>query len=353
VAEPDDKDSRTLPASPRRIQEFRKRGEIALSRDLVAAATLAGAIVGALTSLGSSGFTLRDFVRFSFEHLHDPTARMLIVHQALRCLLAVAGPIAGCAFVACFIAIGAQVGWPPALLGIKFDVTKPFSFGGLGNMLSPSAAVGRVLSALAKVGFVGGAAGSALSKSWVRLAHEPAPETAGLVLLLNDVALSMVKTAGGALILLAAVDYIRAKRSIGARMKMTPAEAKREYKENEGDPHVKGRRRRRMREMARRRLAAVVPKADVVLVNPTEYAVALRYDANEDRAPRVLAKGRGAAAERIREMARKAGVPIIPEPPLCRLIHKLVPEGKEIPSQLFSAVAEVLAYVYRLRGRTA
>jgi len=105
--------------------------------------------------------------------------------------------------------------------------------------------------------------------------------------------------------------------------------------------------------MARRRLAAVVPKADVVLVNPTEYAVALRYDANEDRAPRVLAKGRGAAAERIREMARKAGVPIVPEPPLCRLIHKLVPEGKEIPSQLFSAVAEVLAYVYRLRGRTA
>lgn len=106
-----------------------------------------------------------------------------------------------------------------------------------------------------------------------------------------------------------------------------------------------------MRELAKRRVPAAVKSADVVLVNPTEYAVAIRYDSGSDRAPRVVAKGRGASAERIRELARKAGVPVVPEPPLCRMLHKLVPEGREIPPQLFAAVAEVLAYVYRLRGR--
>ena len=108
-----------------------------------------------------------------------------------------------------------------------------------------------------------------------------------------------------------------------------------------------------MRELAKRRLAAAVKTADVVLVNPTEYAVALRYRAGEDRAPRVVAKGRHAVAERIRDLARRAGIPIMPQPPLTRLLHKLVPEGKEIPRTLYHAVAEVLAYVYRLRRRVA
>ena len=132
---------------------------------------------------------------------------------------------------------------------------------------------------------------------------------------------------------------------------MSKSEVKREHRDQEGDPIIKARRRRRMRELVRRRVAAVVPKADVVLVNPTEYAVALRYLSGSDRAPRVLAKGRGAAAEFIRTIARKAGVPIVPEPPLTRMIYKLVPEGREIPATLYKAGAEVLAYVYRLKRR--
>jgi flagellar biosynthetic protein FlhB len=135
-------------------------------------------------------------------------------------------------------------------------------------------------------------------------------------------------------------------------MRMTPEEFKREHREQEGDPHIKRKRRQRMRELAQRRLHAAVKGADVVLVNPTEYAVALRYRSDEDRAPRVVAKGRKHQAERIREIARKEGVPIVAQPPLCRLVHKLVPENREIPAQLYHAVAEVLAYVYRLKNRT-
>ena len=154
-----------------------------------------------------------------------------------------------------------------------------------------------------------------------------------------------------ALAALAAFDYLLARRKMSKKMMMSPEELKREHREQEGDPMVRGHRRRRMRELARRRVSAEVKKADVVLVNPTEYAVALRYSAEGDRAPRVLAKGRRNAAVHIRELARKAGIPILQRPPLARLIFKLVPEGREIPAQLFEAVAEVLAYVYRLRER--
>src|SRR5262249_60596148 len=109
-----------------------------------------------------------------------------------------------------------------------------------------------------------------------------------------------------------------------------------------------------MRELAKRRLVSAVKTADVVVVNPTHYSVALRYRAGEGTAPRVVAKGRGAVAARIRELARQAGVPIMPQPPPARLLHEVVPEGREIPANLYKAVAEILAYVYRLRnGRRA
>jgi flagellar biosynthetic protein FlhB len=134
------------------------------------------------------------------------------------------------------------------------------------------------------------------------------------------------------------------------QMMMSADELKREHKESEGDPMVKSRRRQRAREMAKRRIAVTVPTADVVVVNPTHYAVALRYDDTSDRAPIVVAKGVDEVAARIREIARKHGVPVMSRPPLARALHKHVKEGRPVPANLYRAVAEVLAYVYRLRG---
>jgi flagellar biosynthetic protein FlhB len=114
---------------------------------------------------------------------------------------------------------------------------------------------------------------------------------------------------------------------------------------------VKGRRRQRMREMAKRRMAAAVKTADVVLVNPTHYAVALRYDDKEDVAPVVVAKGTDEQADKIREIARQNGIPVLSRPPLARALYKHVKEGRTVPSNLYRAVAEVLAYVYRIRHR--
>ncbi len=137
----------------------------------------------------------------------------------------------------------------------------------------------------------------------------------------------------GALVVVAAVDYFLARRRISEQMKMSTDEIKREHKEQDGDPQMKGKRRQKMKEMAKRRIAAAVAKADVVIVNPTHYAVALRYDDAKDAAPIVVAKGTDEAAEKIREIARQHGVPILPRPPLARALHKLVKEGKPVPGE--------------------
>jgi flagellar biosynthetic protein FlhB len=138
---------------------------------------------------------------------------------------------------------------------------------------------------------------------------------------------------------------------------MTPAEAKQEYKETEGDPIVKGRIREKQRSMARGRMLAAVPAADVVVTNPTHFAVALKYDEGATGAPRVVAKGADLLAARIREIAAEAGVPTLEAPPLARALYRHVELEQEIPAALYAAVAQVLAWVYQLeqhaRGRAA
>jgi flagellar biosynthesis protein FlhB len=346
----DDQDQRTLPPSQKRIHEFRKRGEIALSRDLVAVATLGGGLVAGLLYADGSADALTDLVRLDLQIL-EGTGRHLMVARALGAFGAAVLPTAIGALAGCAVAIASQLGWPPALAGLRFDLTRPLSLGGIMSLVSPKAGAGRALKASAKVAFVGAAAFLALRAAYTALTGAPTPEPLELGHLIAGHVRGLFVDAGGALAVLAAADYLVQRRSLGKKMRMTPEEAKREHRESEGDPQIRRRRRQRMRELAKRRLTATVPTADVVLVNPTEYAVALRYRADEGGAPRVVAKGKGAVAEQIRAIARKAGIPIVAEPPLTRLIHKLVPEGREIPAQLFQAVAEVLAYVYRLRGR--
>lgn len=351
MAGPEDKDTRTLPPSPKRIREFRKRGEIALSRDLTAAVTLLGAVTGLLTTLSSAGARLTHIMQAPMSQL-DSDAPVAIAHETISAYYHLVVPVLIGAVGAALGSIFYQHGWPPALKAPSFDLTKPFKLGGLPGLVNPKAAAGRVVKQLAKLVFVVAAGAYAMYSGWNEVMHGPPPSAEQVSVQIVHLTRGIFIYSGGALLLLAGLDFALQKRDLMAKMRMTPQEAKREHKESEGDPYIKRKRRRKMRELAQRRLAQAVPTADVVLVNPTEYAVALRYKSDEDKAPRVVAKGRMATAERIRDIARQAGVPIIPSPPLCRLIHKLVPEGKEIPGQLFQAVAEVLAYVYRLRGRS-
>jgi flagellar biosynthesis protein FlhB len=149
----------------------------------------------------------------------------------------------------------------------------------------------------------------------------------------------------------AAAEFFVSRQRFAKRMRMTKEETKREYKEDEGDPLLRGQRKKRHREMIRNRAKQEVPRADALLVNPTHIAIALRYRKGEGRAPRVTAKGKGQLAEFMRELARENGIPIVEDVPLARLLYRKVKVGREIPAQTYKAVATLLAFVYRVTGK--
>jgi flagellar biosynthetic protein FlhB len=349
VSAPPDADQRTLPASDKRKADFRKRGDVVRSRDLTTGATLAGGALGAALFAPRS---LEIMQRFTRETLSDlGVAPTMLIGRAMVAVIDASLP-AAIGALGVFLVVGmTQSGWPPPWKGIGFDLTRLANVQGLGEMFSPKAVLGRLLKSTAQIGVVVAAVVGAVSVEIRQTLHAPALDVAE-VLMRMGAGIARTSLWGiGALMALALFDFLKTFRDHGARLRMTQEEWKRENREQEGDPHIKRRRRQRMRELARRRVSEAVRKADVVIVNPTEYAVALRYDRDEDRAPRVVAKGKGEAAARIRELAREAGVPIVPDIPLCRLIHKVVKEGQEIPPKLYNAVATILAYVYKLKHR--
>jgi flagellar biosynthetic protein FlhB len=170
---------------------------------------------------------------------------------------------------------------------------------------------------------------------------------------LVDTAWRLGLTVGGIFFVLAAVDYALTRWNYARRLRMTRQEVREELKQSEGNPEVRAARRRAQRALTRNRMIAAVPTADVVITNPLEFAVAIRYDPKRNRAPVVVAKGRRLLADRIRELARRHEVPIVPNPPLARALYQNVEVGWEIPADLYAAVADVLAYIYSLRtGQT-
>lgn len=351
MSAPDDKDQRTLPPTGKRISDFRKRGEIPLSKELTTVATMVGGAAGFFLCRDSIVAAVKTGTAVGLARIDGdigPAWSGAVSTYLTAILPIVVGAIAGWT-----IATVPQLGWPPVFKWPSFTMPQLFNPAAIFGILSPKQAFGRIGQASAKVIAVGGVAALGLALELRDFIDVPALDAPTLAVRLGGAVSRIFIYSFLVLAPLAIVDYMRAKRRIMERMRMTPAEVKREYREQEGDPTNKRRRRQRMRELAKRRVAQAVKGADVVLVNPTEYAVALRYDSDEDRAPRVLAKGRGEPAERIRELARQNGIPIVAEPPLTRMIYKLVPEGREIPAALYKAVAEVLAYVYKLRRRGA
>jgi flagellar biosynthetic protein FlhB len=342
VADP----QRTHKPTPKRIREFRRRGEIALSRDMVSAATLGGGFIGLLACASSSRAALLELTREAVL-ASDGTAGIGLSAVAVRGFLSAVAPTMIGAAIGAILSMLAQLGWPPAFKFPAFDPSRMSPVKNLPNTLSPTGMLRRVGSALGKLVLVGAIVVMALRHRVITEGID-APQLGAMAFGLIRRAMWLVI---GVLGVIAAIDYFLAKRRIGADMKMTSEELKREMRESDGDPMVKAKRKARMRELAKRRMAQAVAKADVVLVNPTHYAVALRYDDKTDAAPVVVAKGIDEQAEKIREIARGKGVPVLSRPPLARALYKHVKEGRAVPSNLYRAVAEVLAYVYRLRQR--
>lgn len=347
----ENKDQKTQEPTPRRKEKARKDGDIARSKDLTLWATLVGGFVGAGAYGQESMELMMAYMQQRWSAL-DAAVESTTLFEAFWIILQASAPAGLGAVLGWAISSAVQLGWPPALTKPKFNVIKIISFSGAKEIFAPKAAAIRGGMAAGKVLLVLGAAGAAVYKELDLIISIPALAPGALGAHLVPVVERTVKYGAGVLAVMTAVDFWHQKRKHGEKMKMSMEEVKREMKESEGDPAFKQKRRRRAMELARKpRPEIVVPTADVVIVNPTHYSVALRYDKNKENAPRVVAKGVDGMAAKIREVARANGVPVVERPPLARLMHKLVGEGDTIPEDLYNAVAEVLAYVYRLKNR--
>lgn len=351
MAEDSDLD-KTEAATPRRLEKARSEGQVARSRELATFALLAAGFFGVWGLAGPIGMHLQHLMRgaFVFDHaaLRD-TSRMLIgaANEGREGLMAVV-PILALTGLASIVAPMALGGWllSPKVFEVKLERLNPIA--GIGRMFSINGVVqlGMSLAKTLLVGTIGGAAVWQRKDQILGLAGEPLLRA--LAHGMSIVAVCCATTVAG-MFLLAAFDVPYQLWQYHKKLRMTKEEVKREHRESEGDPHVKGKIRQQQRAIARRRMMAAVPKADVVVTNPTHYAVALQYADGEMGAPKVVAKGVNLVAARIREIATEHNVALLEAPPLARALYHNVELNREIPGTLYNAVAEVLAWVYQLR----
>ncbi|MGI4789184.1 MAG: flagellar biosynthesis protein FlhB [Janthinobacterium lividum] len=352
-----DGEEKSFAASPKRREEARKKGQVARSAEFGAAATLL-AVVAALHILlpGDAGLSLIRDLQSAFEfNPHAGNFTIESVHQWQIVGLEWGGkillPVAALAVVLALVSGIGQVGFAvtPEALNPKWERLNPGK--GIKRLLSMHGTV-EALKGLVKMGLVAGICFSSLrggiqSGELLDTMREPLPETMAVV---GSLLWTMGLRVSVALFIMAVADYAYQKYDFEKGLKMSMSEVKQENKQSDGDPLIKAKIRRLQREMSKRRMMADVPKADVIVTNPTHFAVALRYERGTS-APKVVAKGQDEMAATIREIAREHKVPLVENKPLARTLYATVDIGRDIPPDLFEAVAQVLAFVYRTHGR--
>jgi flagellar biosynthetic protein FlhB len=353
MAGQDDDQERTEQATPKRLDEARKRGDIPRSRDLSAAAVLLAAGTG-LYSMGSySGGALYNMMRSQLtvapeQVLNEGYMIPAMANAAAQVAIGLA-PVFGLIALAAMLAPLALGGWSFSTEALAPNFSRLSPAAGFGRMFSMHAVL-ELCKSLAKFSIVALVAVWVLRRDTAELLQLGSePSATGIVHAFQVCGKAFIALTAG-LLIIAGIDVPIQLWQYSKKMKMTRQEIRDEMKESEGSPEIKGRIRRAQQEMAKRRMMQEVPKADVVVTNPTHFAVALRYDENRMRAPIVVAKGADLVAARIREIAAQHNVTLFEAPPLARALHKHVDIGSEIPQTLYAAVAQVLTYVFQLRA---
>ncbi len=357
-----EQEERTEPATPRKRQEARERGQVARSHDLTTALIVLAACL-----------CLHFFARPSMERLGDVMVRSFRSLAAERggepfgvgTVLQTAGaaalvgldvilPIAAIIFAVAVAANLVQVGFLFTEEPLAPDLTRLDPLKGAMRIFSPRGFY-RGIAGFVKIAAIGAILYYTL---WTEVAGPGAP---GAVVLLSgtvgqavgfslDLAVKLALRGAVVILILAILDFVVQRWTYERDLRMSKGELKEEMRRMEGDPKIKERRRRVQQQLLRQRMMRDVPKASVVVTNPTHLAVAIRYDRKEMAAPRVVAKGEGLLAQRIREIAMEHGVPVVERKELARAIYRAVEIGQEIPPELYKAIAELLAYVFRMAG---
>lgn len=355
MAEFETTEERTEPATPKKRHDARAKGNVARSLDLNSAAVLvfgllilsfAGSMIASkIAALARSMFAGIATIDLTYE-----SASRLFVEGIYGFMIALL-PILGGLMLVGIVASVAQVGflfsWEP--LQPRFSKMNPLA--GIRKVMFSARSIVELAKGIIKVLIVGIIAYNATASLGEEAITLVDSDISTILEFMAKASLQVGVKVGLAFFVLAAADYLFQRFEYEKSLRMTKHELKEETKQSEGDPLIKGRIRTIQRQIAYRRMMQEVPKADVVVTNPTHVAVALKYEAGKMNAPRVVAKGADLIAQRIKEIAQEHEVPIVEDKPLAQLLYRTVEVGEEIPEKLFQAVAQVLAFVYRLRDQ--
>lgn len=352
MAENENGQEKTEEPSLKRLQDAREKGNIPRSRELATVAVFGAGVASLLAMGGSVTVQAKDWMRGALSPdialLESPQDMFGYTGDLLLGFLWILAPLMLATLLACFIAPAVMGGFNFATKGLVPDLKKLDPMAGLKRIYGPEG-LAELLKSILRVLLVGAAAGLFLWPAMPRLRamlHQPLEQAAAGGV---KFALWLLMATTAAMLLVALVDAPYQKWNWRRKLMMTRQELREEMKESEGRPEVKGRIRQLQHEMSQRRMMEDLPTADVVVVNPTHYAVALKYDGDAMRAPRVIAKGVDEMALRIREVAGQHRITLVEAPPLARVLYREADIGQEIPVKLYAAVAQVLSYVYQLR----
>ncbi|MBL0716032.1 MAG: flagellar biosynthesis protein FlhB [Desulfosarcina sp.] len=351
---PSDKSDRTEKPTPKKLQDARKKGQVAQSREIPSAMILLSALMFFYFAGGLMLRRLEGLIAGSYRHLNDAVLQDALSASAwarwyLDQTVVILMPIMLTLLVVGILSNISQIGFLIKEDALVPDFKKINPFSGIKRLVSLKSLV-EVVKSVFKIVFIGLIAYAILKQDLEVIPTLTQMDVFNIMAFTGETAFKIAFFVCLGLIVLAAMDFSYQRWQHQQELMMSKQEIKDEHKQTEGDPKIKSRIRSMQIEMARRRMMEMVPQADVVITNPTHFAIAIQFDADTMAAPVVVAKGADHMAHRIREVARENDVPQVENKPLARSLYKSTEIGDPVPVELYQAIAEVLAYVYRLKN---
>ncbi len=353
---------KTEPATDKKKDDARKEGQVAKSKELNGAISLFAMFLVLRIYIGNMGISFLEVFSESYNRIPEmttladgfiiPKEFAGVMNRIIIKILLMLLPFLAVAFLVAFIVDLVQVKWKPTAKPMQPKFSKLDPTKGIKRLFSVDKLMD-LLKSLIKLFIIGYVAYSTLKDQAGQLFLLYDMQLVQALALFGDIVINMALKICAVYLIVGILDYAYQKHKFNEDLKMTKQEVKDEFKNAEGDPQIKGKQRRRMQEASRRRMMQEIPQADVVITNPTHFAVALRYDPERAPAPFVIAKGEDFLAARIKEEAIKNNIDVVENKPLARMLYYNVDLGAQIPQELYSTVAEILAVIYNKREAQA